>query len=190
MDSGTSRSALGVKVTIRLAKSRLHIRDNPHQVGKVRAACQDAQCADVVGVDLQRALDLLIRDGNLIDGTSAPARRADVAVRGNRIVAIEPGCMGSARRIIEARGCAVAPGFIDVKTHSDFTLPLYPRAESRVHQGITTEIVGSCGFTVAPVPRGRLAAAAEYLAAMGPSLTFREPLSQGTWSRSAQRRST
>src|SRR5262245_57323255 len=114
--------------------------------------------------------DLLIRDGDVVDGTGAPARRADVAVRGDRIVSIEPGHAGPARRTIDARGLVVAPGFVDVKTHSDFTLPLYPCAESRVHQGITTELVGSCGFTAAPIPPGRLRDIADYLAAMGPGL--------------------
>lgn len=118
--------------------------------------------------------DLLIRDGNVIDGTGAPARRADVAVRGDRIEAIQPGYGLPARRIVDAQGLVVAPGFIDVKTHSDFTLALYPRAESRVHQGITTELIGSCGFSAAPVPAGRLAAVSDYLAAMAPACSFRE----------------
>lgn len=117
--------------------------------------------------------DLLIRSGVVIDGTGAPARHADIAVRGDRIAAIEPGHLGPARRVVDASGHAVAPGFIDVKTHSDMTLPLYPRAESRVHQGITTELIGSCGFTAAPVPPGRLAAVADYLRAMT-TLTLRE----------------
>jgi N-acyl-D-aspartate/D-glutamate deacylase len=118
--------------------------------------------------------DLLIQGGDVVDGTGAPARRADVAVRGDRIVALDPQYAGTARQVIDARGHVVAPGFIDLKTHSDFTLPLYPRAESRVHQGITTELVGSCGFTAAPIPPGRLPAVADYLAAMAPALTFRE----------------
>jgi N-acyl-D-aspartate/D-glutamate deacylase len=117
--------------------------------------------------------DLLIRGGVLIDGTGAPARHADIAVRGDRIVAIEPDHLGPARRVVDASGHAVAPGFIDVKTHSDMTLPLYPRAESRIHQGITTELVGSCGFTAAPVPPGRLDAVADYLRALT-TLTLRE----------------
>ena len=117
--------------------------------------------------------DLLIRGGVVIDGTGAPARHADIAVRGDRIAAIEPGHLGPARRVVDASGHAVAPGFIDVKTHSDLTLPLYPRAESRVHQGITTELVGSCGFTAAPVPPGRLGAVADYLRALT-TLTLRE----------------
>lgn len=117
--------------------------------------------------------DLLIRNGKVIDGTGAPERSADVAVRGDRIAAIELGYLGPARRVIDASGHVVAPGFVDVKTHSDLTLPFYPRAESRVHQGITTELVGSCGFTAAPVPPGRLAAVADYLRALT-TLTLRE----------------
>jgi N-acyl-D-amino-acid deacylase len=118
--------------------------------------------------------DILIRGGNVIDGTGAVARRADVAIMGDRIRTIESACVTPAHRVIDARGLAVSPGFIDIKTHSDFALPLYPRAESRVHQGITTEIIGSCGFTAAPVPTGRVRAIAAYLAAMAPSFTFRE----------------
>jgi N-acyl-D-amino-acid deacylase len=118
--------------------------------------------------------DILIRGGDVIDGSGAPARRADVAIRDDRIVAIAHDYGGAARKTIDARGHVVAPGFIDVKTHSDFTLPLYPRAENRVHQGITTELVGSCGFTAAPICSGRLTAVANYLAAMAPAYTFRE----------------
>src|SRR5919204_1020306 len=119
--------------------------------------------------------DLLICDGEVIDGTGASARRANVAIRQGRISAIEPGYAPAARRVINARSLVVAPGFIDIKTHSDFTLPLYPRAESRVHQGITTELVGSCGFTVAPVPPGRLPAVSDYLGALAsPTFKFRE----------------
>lgn len=118
---------------------------------------------------------LLIRDGEVIDGTGAQGRRTNIAIRDGRISAIEPGYASTAERVIDARGLVVAPGFIDVKTHSDFTLPFYPRAESRVHQGITTELVGSCGFTVAPVPPGRLDAVSDYLGALAsPAFKFRE----------------
>ena len=58
--------------------------------------------------------DLLIRGAVVIDGTGAPARHADIAVRGDRIAAIEPGHLGRARRVVDAGGHAVAPGFIDV----------------------------------------------------------------------------
>ncbi|HEY1385931.1 MAG TPA: D-aminoacylase [Dongiaceae bacterium] len=118
--------------------------------------------------------DLLIQGGDIVDGTGTPPLRADVAVRGDRIVAIEPILAGQAREVIDARGQVVTPGFIDIKTHSDLTLPLYPRAESRVHQGITTELVGSCGFTAAPIPPGRLGVVASYLAALAPALPVQE----------------
>ena len=118
--------------------------------------------------------DLLIRGGHLIDGTGAPGRDADVAVRGGRIMAIEPRTSRSARRVIDARGLAVAPGFIDIHTHSDFTLPLNPQAESKIRQGVTTEVVGNCGFSVAPALPGRAEVLREYLASSAPWLPFRE----------------
>jgi N-acyl-D-amino-acid deacylase len=118
--------------------------------------------------------DILIRGGDVIDGSGAPAYRADVAIRNSRIAAIAGDHEGTARHTIDARGCVVVPGFIDVKTHSDFTLPLYPRAENRVLQGITTELVGSCGFTAAPIPQGALERVASYLTAMAPAYACRE----------------
>src|ERR671930_414855 len=81
--------------------------------------------------------DILIRGGQVIDGTGAPARVADVAIRAG---------------LIDAHGSVVAPGFIDIHTHSDFTLPLNPKAECKIRQGVTTEVVGNCGFSVAPAP--------------------------------------
>src|SRR6267142_551301 len=78
------------------------------------------------------------------------------------------------RRVIDARGQAVAPGFIDIHTHSDFTLPLNPRAESKIRQGVTLEVVGNCGFSVAPALPGRAAMLREYLASSAPWLPFGE----------------
>jgi N-acyl-D-amino-acid deacylase len=68
----------------------------------------------------------------------------------------------------------VAPGFIDIKTHSDFTLPINPKAESKVRQGVTTEIVGHCGFSVAPVLPGKVELLRDYLSPSAPWLPFRE----------------
>jgi N-acyl-D-amino-acid deacylase len=118
--------------------------------------------------------DIAIRGGVVIDGTGGPGREADVAVRNGRIVAIEPRSVRAAQRTIDARGLVVAPGFIDIHTHSDFTLPLNPRAESKIRQGVTTEVVGNCGFSVAPALPGRVEMLREYLAASAPWLPFRE----------------
>lgn len=117
--------------------------------------------------------DIVIRGGVVVDGTGAPEREADVAVRGGRIVAIEPRTARAARRVIDARGQVVAPGFIDIHTHSDFTLPLNPRAESKIRQGVTTEVVGNCGFSAAPALPERVEMLRDYLAASAPNLPFR-----------------
>ena len=118
--------------------------------------------------------DLLIRGGQLIDGTGSPGREADVSISTGRIVAIEPRATRPARRVIDAQGQVVAPGFIDIHTHSDFTLPLNPRAESKIRQGVTLEVVGNCGFSAAPALPERTAMLREYLAPSAPSLPLRE----------------
>ena len=89
--------------------------------------------------------DFLIRGGQVIDGNGTPALRADIAVKNGRITAVGDCEDLDARREIDASGQIVAPGFIDIHTHSDFTLPLNPLAESKIRQGIATEVVGNCG---------------------------------------------
>jgi N-acyl-D-amino-acid deacylase len=118
--------------------------------------------------------DILIRGGLLFDGTGAAPRPADVAIRGDRIAAVAIEVTGEATNVIDARGLAVAPGFIDIKTHSDFTLPINPKAESKVRQGVTTEIVGHCGYSVAPVLAGKVDLLRDYLSPSAPWLPFRE----------------
>ena len=95
--------------------------------------------------------DILIR-GGVFDGSGKPGASGDVAIADGRIAAIGR-ARGAGRKTIDASGLAVAPGFIDIKTHSDFTLPINPKAESKVRQGVTTEIIGHCGFSVAPCAR-------------------------------------
>jgi N-acyl-D-aspartate/D-glutamate deacylase len=121
--------------------------------------------------------DILIRGGTVFDGAGTPGIAADVAIDGGRIAAIAPRSAiehNAARRVIEATGLAVAPGFIDIKTHSDFTLPINPKAESKVRQGVTTEIVGHCGFSVAPALPGKVELLKDYLSPSAPWLPFRE----------------
>src|SRR5262245_52747820 len=118
--------------------------------------------------------DLLIRGGLVIDGTGAPGREADVLVCDGRIAAVGPPSGHRAHRVIDAYGQVVAPGFIDIHTHSDFTLPLNPRAEGKIRQGVTTEVVGNCGFSVAPALPGTSRLLGEYLGASAPGLSFRD----------------
>ena len=118
--------------------------------------------------------DILIRGGLVIDGSGRPGEIADVALRGGRIAAVGQSLPAGSARTIDAEGLAVAPGFIDIKTHSDFTLPINPKAESKVRQGVTTEIVGHCGFSVAPILPGKRQLVQDYLSASAPWLPFRE----------------
>jgi N-acyl-D-amino-acid deacylase len=118
--------------------------------------------------------DLLIRGGHVIDGTGSAGLDADVCIAEARIVAVERRSARPARRVIDARGQVVAPGLIDIHTHSDFTLPLNPRAESKIRQGVTLEVVGNCGFSAAPALADRVAMLREYLAPSAPSLPFAE----------------
>jgi N-acyl-D-aspartate/D-glutamate deacylase len=95
--------------------------------------------------------DLIVGGGTLIDGTGAPGTPADIGVRGQHIAAIGDLSAASAGRRLDAVGRVVCPGFIDAHSHSDLSLLSDGRALSKVHQGVTTEIVGNCGLGVAPL---------------------------------------
>ena len=118
--------------------------------------------------------DLLIRNGRIFDGSGSAGVPGDLAIADGRIAALGQGITGDAVQTIDAAGLAVAPGFIDIKTHSDFTLPINPKAESKVRQGVTTEIIGHCGFSVAPVLPGKVTLIKDYLSPSAPWLPFRE----------------
>jgi N-acyl-D-amino-acid deacylase len=120
------------------------------------------------------SFDILIRGGRIIDGSGAPATAGDIGIRDGHIVATAPSLADAAAKTIDAAGLAVCPGFIDIKTHSDFTLPINPKAESKVRQGVTTEIIGHCGFSVAPVLPGKVDLLRDYLSPSAPWLPFRE----------------
>jgi N-acyl-D-amino-acid deacylase len=97
-------------------------------------------------------VELLIRDGLLVDGTGAPPRAADLAVADGRVAAVlEPGELTEAREVICADGQVVAPGFIDMHSHSDLQVLVEPDHEARLLQGITTEVLGQDGLSYAPV---------------------------------------
>src|SRR5438270_13875414 len=99
-----------------------------------------AACAPKsVRVNTNGEYDLVIKNGDVIDGSGSPSRRADVAIKGDRIVAVGT-VSGSARRTIDATGRIVAPGFIDVQGQSGTSLLTDGNGESHIRQGITTEI--------------------------------------------------
>ena len=95
-------------------------------------------------------IDVLIKNGVVIDGEGGSAFKADVAIIGDTISTV--GSVGSdeAALTIDATGKMVCPGFIDLHTHSDFTFLVDGRAQSSIHQGVTTEVIGQCGYSCAP----------------------------------------
>jgi N-acyl-D-amino-acid deacylase len=114
--------------------------------------------------------DLIVRNGSVLDGTGAPAVRADVGVRGDRIAAVGDLAAASAARIIDVAGAVVCPGFIDAHTHSDTFLLIEPDAPSKLTQGVTTEICGQCGGSGAPVVPNRTRLPADWTALAYPEL--------------------
>ena len=100
----------------------------------------------------QARYDLVITGGQVVDGTGAKLRRADVAVKDGRIAAVGAIAKSDAREAIDATGLIVAPGFIDVHTHAD-DLAEQPRAENFVRMGVTTIVAGNCGSSALDVGR-------------------------------------
>jgi N-acyl-D-amino-acid deacylase len=116
---------------------------------------------------------IVIRGGHVIDGTGAAGLETDIAISGGRITEIGPNISASGAETIDASGKVVSPGFIDIKTHSDWTLPLMPQAESKIRQGVTTEVIGHCGYSCAPALPNKVEALADYLSPSAPWLSFR-----------------
>ncbi len=95
--------------------------------------------------------DLLIKQPTIIDGTGAPGWVGDVGIKNERFVAIEHRIEGHSRREIQAEGLVLAPGFIDIHCHSDVSLLNDPLAHIKLKQGVTREVIGNCGTSLAPL---------------------------------------
>jgi N-acyl-D-amino-acid deacylase len=119
--------------------------------------------------------DLVIRNGRVVDGTGAPWRRADVAIRGDSIVAVASRVTAAARRTIDAAGHIVAPGFIDIHTHARGGIFVVPTAENYVRQGVTTLVEGQDASS--PLPLG---AFLEKVAALPPAVNFASLVGHGS----------
>ena len=95
--------------------------------------------------------DLVLHGGSVIDGTGAPARRADVAIQGGRIAAIGSDLARDGARVLDVSGRTVVPGFIDIHSHSDEAMFVNDALESALHMGVTLVVCGNCGGSSAPV---------------------------------------
>jgi N-acyl-D-aspartate/D-glutamate deacylase len=98
--------------------------------------------------------DLIIRGGTLVDGTGAPAHAADVAIENDRIVAVGQN-LGEAKRILDATGLLVTPGWVDIHTHYDGQVTWDPHLTPSGWNGVTTVVMGNCGVGFAPVRPGQ-----------------------------------
>ena len=122
-------------------------------------------------------MKILITNGTIVDGTGAPAFTGDVLVEGDRIAAVTP--VPPDRRAaplpdgetFDATGLVVSPGFIDAHTHSDAYLVIEPDAPSKISQGITTEVNGQCGGSVAP-RYGAARLSSDWASILGEHLTW------------------
>lgn len=118
---------------------------------------------------------VIIKGGKVYDGTGNAWRKADVGIVGDTIVQIGDLSGATAERVIDATELAVAPGFIDIHTHSDLPLLLDGRGQSHIQQGVTTNVIGNCGSSIAPTTDEIISqlGAAEQLKALGIGLDWR-----------------
>jgi N-acyl-D-amino-acid deacylase len=113
---------------------------------------------------------LLIHNAQVFDGTGSPAQLVDVAVAGDRIAAVGASVRSAAAEVLDATGLALAPGFIDIHSHTDLTIFAWPSADSKIAQGVTTEVTGNCGIGAFPVAPDSAEVLAEYLRMHGARL--------------------
>lgn len=128
-------------------------------------------------------IDLIIRNGRIVDGTGNPWFRGEIGISDGKVEKIGRSVSAESKRIIDAEGLVVCPGFIDIHNHSDTTVLINPKAESMVRQGVTTQVIGNCGFSCAPVKDHTKDLLGKYLFELMPEIeiewnTFGEYLNQ------------
>ncbi len=125
---------------------------------------------------------LLIRGALVIDGSNSEPFRGDVAVENGTITDVSPSIKGRGKTVVDADGLSVAPGFIDIHSHTDLTISKHPLAESKAMQGVTTEVIGNCGIGAFPASGKRRAVLIDYLKMHG----FHLPPSGLNWNNFTQ----
>lgn len=109
-------------------------------------------------------LDIIIFGGRIVDGSGNPWYKADVGIKEGKVVEIGNLRKEKADKIIDANGQIISPGFIDMHSHADITIPFNPYMDSTIMQGITTAVVGNCGISLAPLNTERIDIIRKYLA--------------------------
>ncbi len=105
----------------------------------------------ILGCSVHNQFDIIIKNGLVVDGISNKPIKIDLGIKDNKVTAIENLTSASADQIIDATNLIVSPGFIDIHTHTDVELLVNPNAESKIHQGVTTEVGGNCGSSPFPL---------------------------------------
>ena len=95
--------------------------------------------------------DIIIKNGKIVDGTGNPWFCGDIGIKDGKILKVGRLNSADSERLIDAKNCIISPGFIDMHSHSDLAPFINPYMESKVRQGVTTEVVGNCGFSAAPL---------------------------------------
>jgi N-acyl-D-amino-acid deacylase len=95
--------------------------------------------------------DILVRNGTLVDGSGGKPFKADLEICDDRIVHIKQKSSSDAKVVLNAKGLVICPGFIDIHSHSDMSIPFDNRLESMIRQGVTTSVIGNCGSSLAPI---------------------------------------
>lgn len=114
------------------------------------------------------SFDLIIRNGKIIDGTQNPRYFADIGIKDGKITKIQYKIEEDAKKEIDAKKNIVCPGFIDIHSHTDYILPISGKVESTIQQGITTQVVGMCGDTMAPIHPDKLDEVRQFLTSVTP----------------------